>query len=185
MDGVAALGMVKLIVIASKKPGLTLDQFFGRWREHYGSLASELPGLRRYVQNHAIPEAYADRGQTHDGWSEFWFDDLPALHRAAKTPAWRALEQEAATLFGDPVGIGVARERVQKDEGWTYNDWGVGAMSEAEISDRLSEQGYAGLAADAETPRKLKRAAAAQALAVWTDEHLVTIDTSAIDARPS
>jgi hypothetical protein len=57
-------------------------------------------------------------------------------------------------------------------------------MSEDEIRARLREQGYASLAADAGAPAKIKAAAERQALAVWTDEHLVTFDVSAIDARP-
>jgi uncharacterized protein (TIGR02118 family) len=184
VDGVAAPEMVKVIVIASKKPGLTLDQFFDYWLNRHGLLVSRLPGLRRYVQNHGLPEAYADRGQTHDGWSELWFDDLAAVVRVVGTAEWRALQDDAAMLFAEPVGVGIARERVQKDRGWVYNDWGVGALGEGAISARLAEQGYAGLAADPGTPRRLKAAAAEQALAVWTDEHLVTIDNSRIDARP-
>ena len=143
-----------------------------------------MPGVRRYVQNHAIPEAYADRGQTHDGWSEVWFDDLAALHAAAGSPEWQALRDDGATLFGQPLGVGVARERVQKDIGWTYNDWGVNAMSEEEVRRRLLEQGYAELGADPDAPRTIKAAASGNALAVWTTEHIVTIDASRIDARP-
>jgi hypothetical protein len=73
---------------------------------------------------------------------------------------------------------------VQKDDTWTYDDWGAGEMSEDEIRARLREQGYAALAADPGAPAKIKTAAAGRALAVWTDEHLVTFDESRIDARP-
>ena len=44
-----------------------------------------------------------------------WFDDLAALHKAVKSPEWRALAEDGATLFATPMGIGVARERIQKD----------------------------------------------------------------------
>ena len=57
-------------------------------------------------------------------------------------------------------------------------------MSEDDIRARLREQGYATLAADPGAPAAIKQAAADEALAVWTDEHLVTIDASRIDARP-
>ena len=30
---------------------------------------------------------------THDGWSEFWFDDLDAYQRAVASPEWAAMEQ--------------------------------------------------------------------------------------------
>ena len=32
------------------------------------------------------------------------------------------------TLFTYPMGVGVARERLQKDFDWQYNDWGVNAL---------------------------------------------------------
>ena len=83
------------------------------------------------------------------------------------------------------MGIGVAREKIQKDLDWTYHDWGVGDMSEQDVRERLQALGYTALAADPVAPRQIKHAAAREALAVWTREHLVTIDASDIDARPS
>jgi uncharacterized protein (TIGR02118 family) len=184
VDGPGAPEMVKAIFIASKLPGLGHVEFFEHWKQHHGPLIAAVPGVRRYVQNHALLEGYASGVVTHDGWAELWFDDLAALRFALQTPEWTAVVEDGATLFGGPMGVGVARERVQKDETWTYDDWGAGAMSEDEIRARLREQGYASLAADPEAPAKIKTAAAGQALAVWTDEHLVTFDRSRIDARP-
>jgi uncharacterized protein (TIGR02118 family) len=186
LDGPTTPDMVKGIFIASKLPGLTHAEFFARWQHHHGPLAAKAPGLRRYVQNHAIPDAYANGTQTHDGWAEMWFDDLDSLRAAIASPEWLAVTEDGATLFAQPVGVGVARERIQKDPagGWTPNDWGATAMSEEEIRDRLADQGYAGLAADPDAPRQIKAAAQRDALAVWTGEHLVTIDDSGIDARP-
>jgi uncharacterized protein (TIGR02118 family) len=185
VDGETNPAMVKAIFVASKLPGLTLGEFFERWLNHHGPLAARVPGLKRYVQNHAIPEIYADRGQTHDGWSELWFDDLAALHGAVASPEWQALRDDGATLFARPLGVGVARERIQKDLDWTYNDWGVNAMSEEDVRERLLADGYATLAADPDAPGKIKAAACQKALAVWTREHIVTIDESRIDARPA
>jgi uncharacterized protein (TIGR02118 family) len=161
-------------------------EFFRHWEHVHGPLVARVPGVRRYVQNHAIPAAYAGGLQTHDGWAEVWFDDVAALRAAMDTPEWRAAAADGATLFGEPLGVGVARERIQKDPrgGWTPHDWGAKAMSEDEIRARLTEQGYAALAADPDAPRAIRQAAANDALAVWTDEHIVTFDASAIDARP-
>ncbi len=184
VDGPTRPEMVKAIFIASKKPGLTLDRFFDHWRNHHGRLAAKVPGLRRYVQNHAVPSVYAERSQTHDGWSELWFDDLHSLEVAVASPEWQALREDGATLFTYPLGVGVARERIQKDLDWTYHDWGASEMADDEIRARLAEQGYASLAADPAAPGKIRAAAANEALAVWTHEHLVTIDDSRIDARP-
>jgi uncharacterized protein (TIGR02118 family) len=177
--------MVKAIFVVGKLPGLNLNEFFDRWEHHHGPLAARLPGLRRYVQNHAILEYYATGRQTQDGWSELWFDDLTSLHRASASPEWRSLREDGAKLFAQPVGVSIAHERVQKDWNWIYNDWGVGTLSVDEIRRRLSADGYLELAADVNAPAKIKGAAARQALALWSCEHLVTIDESRIDARPT
>jgi uncharacterized protein (TIGR02118 family) len=184
VDGEASPEMVKAIFISSKLPGLTLSEFFERWQHSHGALVARTPGLRRYVQNHALPAAYAGESQTHDGWSELWFDDLDALRRAVASPEWRAVRDHAGMLFAQPAGVGVARERVQKHLGWEYNDWGVGAMDPQEVRRRLLEEGYTTLAADPDGPGKLRRAAANQALAIWNREHLVTIDETHLDVRP-
>jgi uncharacterized protein (TIGR02118 family) len=184
VDGRQAPGMVKAIFIVGKLPGLTLDRFLGHWHDHHGPLTARVPGLRRYVQNHAVPEAYAGRGMTHDGWSELWFDDLASLQAAVASPEWQAARESGASLFAQPIGVGVGVERVQREFDWTYDDWGVGAMSEDEIRARLEQDGYASLASDPAAPGKIAAAAARQCLAVWTREHLVTIDESGIDARP-
>ncbi len=185
VDGATTPQMVKAIFIASKLPGLTYKQFFEHWQHVHGPIGARVPGLRRYVQNHAVLAAFAGGGQSHDGWTEVWFDDLPALHRAVASPQWAELREDGAQLFAQPMGIGVARERIQKDLDWTYNDWGATAMSEDEIRARLQADGFTDLAEDPSSPRRIKAAAAAEALAVWTSEHLVTIDESAIDARPA
>jgi len=185
LDGETAPTMVKAIFIVSKRSGLTLSEFFERWEHVQGPLTAQTPGLRRYVQNHGILASYAGGGHTHDGWSELWFDDLDALRDAVSGPHWHAVREGGDTLFAPQVGVGVARERIQKELDWSYNDWGVGAMDETTIRRRLSEQGYAALAADPDAPARIKAAAAGHALAVWTGEHLVTLDESHIDARPA
>ena len=184
VEGETAPSMVKAIFIVSKRSGLTLSEFFERWEHVLAPLVARTPGLRRYVQNHGIPDAYVGGGHTHDGWSELWFDDLDTLRAALASPEWESVRSEAAILFDPSVGVGVARERIQKDLDWTYNDWGVGAMEPEEITRLLAEQGYASLAADPQAPAVLKRAAAAEALAVWTHAHLVTLDESRMDIRP-
>jgi uncharacterized protein (TIGR02118 family) len=184
VDGQTSPEMVKAIFFASKLPGLSLEKFFDHWLDDHASLGERLPGLRRYVQNHAVPEAYTWASQSHDGWAELWFDDLAALHAAVASPEWMAIREDGATLFSSPLGVVVARERIQKDDDWTYNDWGVGALDEEQIRRRLLEDGYAALAADGAVSRSIKAAASREALAVWTNEHLVTLDESHIDARP-
>jgi uncharacterized protein (TIGR02118 family) len=185
VDGEKTPDMVKLITIASRTPGLTFPEFSEHWFEVHGPLGATLPGLRRYVQNHAIPEAYSIRPMTHDGWAELWFDDLDSLQNAFKSPEAQALRADGETLFARPMAIIIARERVQKWDGKSRTDlsW-VKALSEDEIRDTLKSQGFTDLAADPNGPKTIKSAAESGALMVWSPEHIVTVDDAHIDARP-
>jgi hypothetical protein len=54
---------------------------------------------------------------THDAFSELWFDDIPALTAAARSTEWQAVEADGETLFANPIGVVIARERVQREIG--------------------------------------------------------------------
>jgi len=114
IDGPTEPGMVKAIFTAARLPGLSLAEFFERWRTVHGAIAARVPGLRRYVQNHVVPEAYAVHRPTHDGFSELWFDDLGALRAATTSDAWRMLREDGQTLFVYPMAVVIARERIIK-----------------------------------------------------------------------
>lgn len=96
-----------VIAIARRHPSLTLEEFQRAWREEHGPRWKAVPGMRRYTQNHAIPEAYdvsynpdrPDRRVTHDGWSEDWFDDLESLRRAFESSQAQAAREHSAGIF--------------------------------------------------------------------------------------
>ena len=83
--------MVKLIYCISKKPELTVEQFQTYWRETHAPIAAKIPGLRRYVQCHVVPETYG--GATtpaYDGAAELWWDSLEEMRAAMGTPEVKA-----------------------------------------------------------------------------------------------
>jgi uncharacterized protein (TIGR02118 family) len=184
LDGETMPSMVKLMLLVSRLPGLTIEQFVEHWQDVHGPIAARLPGLRRYVQNHPVLEAYGVRGMSHDGWAELWFDDLPALQAAYASPQWTAVREDSAMLFAEPRGVIIARETVQKWDFKPTTTFDVSGWSEDDIRQRLEKEGYRTLAADPAAAIKIKEASKAGLLAVWTAEHLVTIDESGIDARP-
>jgi uncharacterized protein (TIGR02118 family) len=71
--------MTKVIVLLSKKEGMSSDDFRRHWLEVHGPIAQRLPGLKHYVQNHPAGE-----DPTVDGIAELWFDS-PADMQAAFT----------------------------------------------------------------------------------------------------
>ena len=110
-------GMVKAVYMVARKPGLTIQEFQEHWKTVHGPLVARVPGLRRYVQNPGLLEAYGVRPMTHDGFAELWFDDLPSLQGAALTPEWAAVQADAATLYAEPVGLVIAQEGIRKEVG--------------------------------------------------------------------
>ena len=106
--------MVKVLYTASKLSGLSTEEFQQHWFEVHGPLCARVPGLRRYVQNHGIPEAYPFRAMTHDGFSELWFDDMESLHRARASSEWAQLSEDGKSLFAYPLSVVVAREDIIK-----------------------------------------------------------------------
>lgn len=78
--------MVKLIYCISKKPEMSVEDFQAYWRNVHAPIAGAIPGLRRYVQCHVVPETYARTTPPFDGAAELWFDDLDALRAAMRSP---------------------------------------------------------------------------------------------------
>ena len=79
--------MVKVVVLLTKKDGMTGEEFRRYWREVHGPMGERMPGVRRYVQNHAATD-----GAPYDGIAEMWFDSMEAMQAAFTSEA----AQEAA-----------------------------------------------------------------------------------------
>ena len=82
--------MVKLIYCISKLPELSVEEFQRYWRETHAPIAGAIPGLRRYVQSHVVPDVYDRSTPPYDGAAELWFDDMDALRKAMASPETRA-----------------------------------------------------------------------------------------------
>ncbi|MCW5658323.1 MAG: EthD family reductase [Burkholderiaceae bacterium] len=92
--------------LIQKKPDWSTAEFRRYWRENHGALASKLPGLRRYQQNHVVDSV--QRGITYkrgaeqlDGFSMLWFDSEDAMKAAIATEAGRALVADENHFIGD------------------------------------------------------------------------------------
>ena len=116
VDGPTEPSMVKGVFLLARKPGLSLAVFSAHWRDVDGPNGARLPGLRRLVQIHALPEAFALSGllsPTHDGCGELWVDDYDALRRAMASEQWQELAEAAKDLFAVPISWIAAREFLQ------------------------------------------------------------------------
>jgi len=88
--------MVKAIYLIRRKPGMSAEDFHRYWREVHGAIAARIPGLRRYVQCHAIG---ASDGVEYDGAAEAWFDDMDAVRAAVASPEYALARADEARFI--------------------------------------------------------------------------------------
>jgi uncharacterized protein (TIGR02118 family) len=87
--------MIKFMVVLYRRPDLTPEQFREYFRKVHGPLAESIPGLRKYIQNFAMP----DPRRPHPGWDaviELYFDDRESMEGAWHTPEGRAATDDLA-----------------------------------------------------------------------------------------
>ena len=96
--------MIKTIAAIARRPDVSPDEFTRHWVEVHAPLVRALPGVRRYVQDHAVAEqADPDTptiGASIDGFAELWFDDRAAMERAFASPEARKLAADGALFIG-------------------------------------------------------------------------------------
>jgi uncharacterized protein (TIGR02118 family) len=83
--------MITRVGTAPRAAGLTYEGFQEHWRSEHAGLAGEIPGLRSYVQNHAV----LDEGRPllpypgFDACSELEFDDLASMDEGFASEHYR------------------------------------------------------------------------------------------------
>lgn len=75
--------MIKMIVLVARAEGMSPEEFSRYWREEHPevvrSAPSELPPIRKYVQDHTLPWAYEEGDPDVDGVVELWYDDAASI----------------------------------------------------------------------------------------------------------
>jgi uncharacterized protein (TIGR02118 family) len=103
VDGTPAADALTMLVFVKRRPDLTPEAFHAYWRDVHSAFGAAVPGVRRYVQHHALPSAYkGGREPVYDGVAQTWFDGLEAMRAAAGTA------ERAATLEDEPNFITAA-----------------------------------------------------------------------------
>ena len=111
--------MIKSISLVHRTPGLSIEEFNRHWKEKHGPMAaSQIPGLRRYVQNHFIQvPGFQYEG---DGIVEMWYDTVEDFKKSLEytnSPAGRELAADGASIADMKKGfLWVCEEHIIKDE---------------------------------------------------------------------
>jgi uncharacterized protein (TIGR02118 family) len=98
--------MVKYIICAKRKAGMTWEEFDGYWRNHHGAVVKSVPEftrhVRKYVQCHLVGGA-APLGAVgdYDGVAELWFDSVEELETAFREPRYLEIIRPDELTFAD------------------------------------------------------------------------------------
>jgi len=90
--------MFKVIVLLKRKPEFSVKDFQSYWLEKHGPLVTRVPGVKRYVQSHPLPQGYAKGELIFDGIAELWFESRDAFAAASATPEWLAVRRDGDTF---------------------------------------------------------------------------------------
>jgi uncharacterized protein (TIGR02118 family) len=105
--------MIKLMYCITRKEGMNVEDFQRYWRDTHGPIAARIPGLRRYVQCHTLPDTYDSTSvPPYDGAAELWWDDLESMRAAFSSPETEAArEDERNFIDHSKVALFITEEK--------------------------------------------------------------------------
>jgi len=110
--------MVKLIVCAKRKTGITHEEFSRYWRQNLGPLVKSVPEfirhVRKYVQCHIVSNsAPLGASSDYDGVAELWFDSVDELNKAFNEPRYLEVIRPDELKFADLVNcVSIVTEEI-------------------------------------------------------------------------
>ena len=81
--------MIKYVTVLHRKEGLGREEFSSYWKNTHAPILKEIPGLRGYVQNHALPDPEGNE-PPYDRFGELYFDSLEAMQEGLASPEGEA-----------------------------------------------------------------------------------------------
>jgi uncharacterized protein (TIGR02118 family) len=95
--------MYNLVLLATKPPDWTHEQFIAWWRGEHAEMTYRLPGLRAW-RHTDVQSALEPRSEGWDGVSVLSFDSEEDLRKALASPEWA----DAVAQVGDMRGRRIA-----------------------------------------------------------------------------
>lgn len=111
-EGEIQEGMVKLIELVKRKPGMPLAEFHRYWEEIHGPIGAKIKMSKRYVQSHTLMREYEKKElPAYDGIAEVWFEDTKAMRQAPTTPEYVATIADEKNFVPDNTPFIISKER--------------------------------------------------------------------------
>jgi len=108
--------MLKACTLIRRKSGMSVEDFQRYWRTTHAGIVTRLPGLKRYVQSHALPGGYRKGDLIYDGVAEVWVDDSAALRAMSASAEYTAVAADEANFIDrDSMALLLTDEHVIKD----------------------------------------------------------------------
>ncbi len=101
--------------VFSRKEGISEAAFGEHWFKVHGHLASFMPGVHRYLQNHIRERLFEVQPfPDHEvgGISQQWFDDVAAMERCERSPEYAAVKRDIPNFQGAITILVLAGEPV-------------------------------------------------------------------------
>lgn len=101
--------------IFSRRDGIDNATFGEHWFKVHGQLASKMPGVHRYVQNHIRERLFEVQPfPDHEvgGISQQWFDDAAAMERCERSSEYAAVKRDIPNFQGAITILVLAAEPV-------------------------------------------------------------------------
>ena len=70
--------MIKYVTVLSRRAGMSREEFSNYWKNTHAPILKEIPGLRGYVQNHALKDLEGNE-PPYDRFGELYFDSVEAM----------------------------------------------------------------------------------------------------------
>jgi uncharacterized protein (TIGR02118 family) len=70
--------MIKYVTVLFRRAGMSREEFSSYWKNTHAPILKEIPGLKGYVQNHALADLQGNE-PPYDGFGELYFDSLEAM----------------------------------------------------------------------------------------------------------
>jgi uncharacterized protein (TIGR02118 family) len=110
LDAPRTPSMIKVMWRLRRKDGMTVADFKDYWLNVHAPIALHLPGMRRYVQCHAVAGAYGFGEPRWDGVAQTWFDDTDSLRRMLDSDEFKLRDMPDGEKFIGTLEVLVVRE---------------------------------------------------------------------------